>query len=263
MTQWQIQRPEYGINVCMDWIYLSPHPDDVALSCGGLLWEQVQAGDRPQVWTICAGDPPPGPLSPFAATLQRRWGSGLRASQERRLEDIQSCNRMQATYRHFQVPDCIYRREDRHGAYLYTSEESLFGQLDEREAGLVEWLRQEFSRALPNEVQLVCPLSLGGHVDHRLTRAAAERLDETLWYYADYPYALNHDDRMVQFIQPAWEASWFPISEVGMAAWEEAVAAHSSQISTFWPDPDAMRAALRAYARQANGGLGIRLWRSG
>jgi LmbE family N-acetylglucosaminyl deacetylase len=263
MNKRQIQRPDYGINVSMDWIYLSPHPDDVALSCGGLLWEQAQAGERPQVWTVCAGDPPAGPLSPFAVALQRRWKTGLAASQERRREDVQSCNRMQATYRHFPVPDCIYRREGWHGAHLYTSEESLFGPLDEREAGLVEWLRQEFERGLPNGARLVCPLSLGGHVDHRLTRAAAEGLGEALWYYADYPYALNHGEPPAHFPKSAWETSWFPISEAGMAAWEEAAAAHRSQISTFWPNLDSMRSALRAYAQQAKGGLGVRLWRSG
>ncbi len=246
----------------MDWIYLSPHPDDVALSCGGLLWEQAQAGNRAQVWTICASDPPAGPVSPFAAALQARWGTPFEASRQRRLEDVQSCNVMRAAYWHFPLPDCIYRRADKAGAYLYTSEESLFGPLDEREAGLVEWLREVFAQKLPEGVQLACPLSLGGHVDHRLTRLAAERLGQTLWYYADYPYVLDHGHQLAQFIQPSWQARWFPISEAGMAAWEAAVAAHHSQISTFWTDAEAMRAALRAYARQEGDSPGVRLWKS-
>jgi len=70
------------------WIYLSPHLDDAALSCGGLLWEQSQAGDEVAVWSICAGDPPPGRLSPFARSLQARWGTGSRSAAERRLGEL-------------------------------------------------------------------------------------------------------------------------------------------------------------------------------
>jgi LmbE family N-acetylglucosaminyl deacetylase len=247
----------------MDWIYLSPHPDDVALSCGGLLWEQAEVGDRPQVWTICAGDPPLGQLSPFAAALQNRWETGAAASQQRRLEDINSCRFLQAGYRHFPVPDCIYRRDEEERIFLYTSEESLFGPLDKREMGLVERLREGLAQALPEGAQLVCPMGVSGHVDHRLTRIAAERLGDVCWYYAEYPYILDRGDQLEQFIVPTWEETWFPISAAGMEAWEAAVAAHRSQISTFWPDLDAMRAALRAYARHAGGELGVKLWRPG
>jgi LmbE family N-acetylglucosaminyl deacetylase len=247
----------------MDWIYLSPHPDDVALSCGGLLWEQAKAGDLPQVWTICAGDPPPGPVSNFAAALQGRWGTGAEASQLRRQEDIQSCRLMRSAYRHFPLPDCIYRQDKKGHTFLYTTEESLFGPLDKREARLVERLTAELAEALPGGAQLVCPLSVGGHVDHRLTRLAAERLGTDCWFYADFPYNLDHGDQLAHFTQTAWKETWFPISMAGMQAWEAAVAAHRSQISTFWPDLEAMRAALGAYAQRTDGSLGVRLWRSG
>jgi len=68
----------------MNWIYLSPHLDDVALSVGGLLWEQSQAGEQVAVWTICAGDPPPGDFAAFAQTLHARWGIGIEAAAARR-----------------------------------------------------------------------------------------------------------------------------------------------------------------------------------
>ena len=215
------------------------------------------------MWTICAGDPPPGPLSPFAVALQNRWETGATASQRRRQEDIESCRFLQAEYHHFPLPDCIYRRDQEQSAYLYTSEESLFGPLDKREVGLVERLKEELAKVLPEGAQLVCPLGVGGHVDHRLTRKAAERLGGMCWYYAEYPYILDDGEQLAQTTQTTWEESWFPISAAGMEAWAAAVAAHRSQISTFWSDPDAMRAALRAYARQADGELRLRLWRSG
>jgi len=42
----------------MHWIYLSPHLDDAVLSCGGIIWQQVQSGHQVEIWTICAADPP-------------------------------------------------------------------------------------------------------------------------------------------------------------------------------------------------------------
>jgi LmbE family N-acetylglucosaminyl deacetylase len=50
----------------MRWIYLSPHFDDAVLSCGGLIFEQARQGIPIEIWTIFAGNPPPGPLSMFA-----------------------------------------------------------------------------------------------------------------------------------------------------------------------------------------------------
>ena len=68
----------------MEWIFISPHLDDIALSCGGLVWELAHAGDQVSIWTICAGEPPVAPLSPFAESLHDRWQTGAEATQRRR-----------------------------------------------------------------------------------------------------------------------------------------------------------------------------------
>ncbi len=131
-------------------------------------------------------------------------------------------------------------------------------------AGSTE-LAQSLGRPAPNlerndterDIKLVCPLTLGGHVDHRLVRAALESLGQSLWYYADYPYVLDHAGELTHLQGLGWETVVFPISERGLKAWEQAVAAHASQISTFWPGLDSMKAALRDYLQQ----VGITLWR--
>ena len=239
----------------MEWIYLSPHFDDAALSCGGLAWEQAQAGQAASIWTICAGEPRESLRSSFIETLHSRWGMEAGAVARRREEDILSCREMGASYRHLQTPDCIYRGS---GEPFYTSEESLFGGLHPSEEGLIAALSAELSQAVPPEAEIVCPLALGGHVDHQLTRAAAERLDRSLWYYADYPYVLKAAEELDQLKQAGWEAVKFRISSAGMCAWEAAVSAHASQISTFWTGLDEMRTALRAYCSSR---VGLQLWR--
>jgi LmbE family N-acetylglucosaminyl deacetylase len=242
----------------MEWIYLSPHFDDVALSCGGLLWEQAQAGDTAAVWTVCAAEVPPGSLSPFAQSLHERWGTELATIVQRRAEDVRSIHLLGAGARYFGFPDCIYRRDADSGVHLYASEEALFGELHPTEDSLVAQLSTELAQEIPVGAQVVAPLALGGHVDHRLVRAAAEKLETPLWYYADYPY-----------IEESGEAEWvrleekehldFAVSEAGVEAWVASIAAHASQISTFWPDREAMQAAIKAYHQQVGG---VRLFRS-
>jgi LmbE family N-acetylglucosaminyl deacetylase len=243
----------------MPWIYLSPHLDDVALSCGGLVWEQTRAGVPVEIWTICAGDPPDRPLSPFARELHTRWETGLPASAARRQEDIAACRQLSAGYRHFPYADCIYRSDPNSGAYLYPDREAIFGALHPAESGLVDALAAALRRLLPEDATVVCPLAIGGHVDHRLVRLAASKLPGRLWFYADFPYVQEAATELAALERAGWERRIFPISPPGMEAWAAAVSAHVSQISSFWPDLESMRAALQDYDRLSGG---IPLWRS-
>jgi len=243
----------------MEWIYLSPHLDDIALSCGGLVWEQSQAQQHVSIITICAGDPPPGEISPFANSLHARWETGPQAIAQRRQEDLVSCRIMGAAAHHMPVPDCIYRRGGVANLPLYASEESLTGPLHPEEDRLVDDLAAMLAKSIPSEAQVVSPLALGNHVDHNLTRKAAENLGIRLWYYADYPYVLKNTQIIARLEQEGWGNQFFPISAQGVDIWLEAIAAHASQISTFWLDLDSMKARVRLYIQSEQG---IRLWKS-
>ena len=242
----------------MPWIYLSPHPDDVALSCGGLVWEQVHSGEEVSLWTICAGDPPPGRLSPFAESLQTRWGTGQEACADRRAEDLRSCAVLGAVARHFTIPDCIYRRSTKSRAALYDSEEAIYGNIHSEEATLVLRLGQLLAGTLDKSANVVCPIGVGGHVDHRLVRAAAEKCGCSLWYYADYPYVLKNETPASFLLQPGCQARLFPISDPALFGWAACIAEHASQINSFWPSLTAMRAGIEKYCRDQGG---VRLWR--
>ena len=234
----------------MDWVYLSPHLDDVALSVGGLLWEQSNLGKRVSVWTICAGDPPPGDLSPFAKSLQTRWETEEDSMSVRRAEDIRSCHTLGAEHLHFNIPDCIYRRSQHDGKYLYASEEALWIPVHPDEDLLVVQIADELAKNLTPNTQVVCPLTLGNHVDHRLTRLAAEKLDTHLLFYADYPYVLEAESfkSLENYTQER-----FLLSPQGLISWKNSISAHQSQISTFWPSLDDMHEAIQKYYQQMDG----------
>jgi LmbE family N-acetylglucosaminyl deacetylase len=238
----------------MDLIYLSPHFDDVALSLGGLIFEQTRSGQNVTILTICAGDPPSGDFSPFAESLHVRWGIGREAIRERRAEDIESCRRLGASYHHLKIPDCIYRRSSRTKEHLYNSESALWIPVHPDEALLIDDISSKIREIQPFKGALICPLTLGNHVDHRLTRAAAERVDVPLQYYADYPYVVKAD---LSSIATDLKPMKYTITPDGMLAWQDAVAAHRSQISTFWKDLDEMGSAIQMFYQQMGG---IWLW---
>jgi LmbE family N-acetylglucosaminyl deacetylase len=242
----------------MNWIFLSPHFDDVALSCGGLVWERASTGDTISIWTVCAGKPPRRELSAYAQLHHERWATGALAVEQRRSEDITSCAMMNASYRHFDIPDCIYRPRQKNIPHYYTSGDDIFGSVHPAEKrNLVRRLTRIFSEQIPPDAQVVCPLSLGNHVDHQITRRAAEQaakyLDQALLFYADYPYAAQQAEQIIRYQQMRWECVRFDISEEGLEAWFASIAAHRSQISTFWAKDNQMQADIRAYSQLQKG----------
>lgn len=241
----------------MKWIYLSPHLDDVALSCGGLVWEQAHAGDQVSIWTICAGDPPSNESTPIIRKMHTLWKIEEEVIGHRRIEDTLSCQCLGADYRHFSIPEAIYRRSPVNGAFLYTSVRKRRGDVHREDIKLVEYLTHTFRQEMSTDDQLVCPLSLGGHVDHRLVRIAAESIGHQIWYYADYPYITRPWIRLRTRFSVLAE-TLIPISERGLDAWVQSVAAHASQISSYWRDLSSMEVAIRVYCRKVGG---IRLWR--
>lgn len=239
-------------NYGMRWIYLSPHFDDIVLSCGGLVWEQVRTGQAVEVWTVCAGVPASGePLSEFALSLHRRWQTGLEAVAIRRQEDEAALRQLGVQMRYSDLPDCIYRRIP--GGWLVNGEEDLWVNVHPDEQPVVDRLANWIDEQLRPDDILVSPMTLGNHVDHFLVRAAAEgSTAKRLAFYADYPYAVQ-PNALAGKLDEAWHKHCFTVSADALAVWQAAVACYQSQISTFWGGLDEMRAALNSYWRDGGG----------
>lgn len=250
----------------MQTIFLSPHFDDVALSCGGLVWQKIQAGEQVSIWTILAGNPPPGPLSEFAQKLHTRWQTGGQAVSQRQEEDISSCGILGADYRHFSVPECIYRFTETQPLsgvkpatgrqHLYT-EDTYLGPIHPEDEALIKMLVEKLQNEIPDQSLIISPLAIGGHVDHRLVRAVAERTNRQILYYADYPYCIKEPHKLEELENRGWKKITYQLPDEGLLTWQKAVAAHNSQISTFWEDLNSMAEAIKAYSQQIGGSI---LW---
>jgi LmbE family N-acetylglucosaminyl deacetylase len=219
---------------------LSPHFDDAVLSCGAQIWDRTQRGERVLIATVCAAAPPPPEgLSPYAFSLHERWQA--QGNFDRAAEDRRAVTHLNATPWHMRYSDCIYRRAPS-GTSLYNSDEDIFGSIAPQEMPLIDEVARVFKQfeieLSPNALVMV-PRAIGNHVDHQLTRAAAEK-----WlishprlrfqHYADYPYA---DYPYAESIPGGEE---LPISPVGIRHTIQSLRAYASQISSFWPDDSTM-----------------------
>lgn len=246
-----------------DAIYLSPHLDDVVLSCGGRIHQQSRAGRRILVITVFAGIPERYGITAFTRELEARWGGTDDAIAVRRREDMAALDVLAATGQHLDWPDCVYRgapvgdgwAPSSDTAY-YPTEESIFGEIHPEEEN---WHQQLVAALVPHlttspSAEWYAPLAVGHHVDHLLVRRAAIALQTRgidMAYYEDYPYA--GDQGAIARAQSPWETTCWrqkvhPLDESAVRAKVQAIACHRSQISTFWPNLEAMAQAVREQA---------------
>jgi len=211
----------------MRWIYLSPHLDDAALSAGGLIYEQSQAGIPVEIWSFMCGYAPEVDVSPFAQVLHQLWGfsSAEETTRMRREEDRKAAAILGASVVHFDFLDCIYRRGT-DGEWLY-SEISV--PPHPQDANLPSQIAEAISTRLQPDDMLVCQLSVGSHVDHVLVRQGAELLGRHLLYDIDVPYIFYTPEEFAPK-SAGMEASVSPITETSLRFWKEAVLAYGSQI---------------------------------
>lgn len=255
----------------MQAVYLSPHLDDAALSCGGLIHQQAQQRVRPLVITCFAGVPDYRTLSPFATMQHQRWGKTVNPTECRRREDAMAMACLGAEYEHWEYLDCIYRRHPNNGEFLYADEEALFSTIADVDCHLIDELAARLKR-LPSagRALLYAPLAVGQHVDHQLVfRAVLKARSDGLqvWFYEDYPYAENHQ-KLVQALQ-LWTVPPMPIvyalGEEDIETKIAAIQLYSSQLSVLFGDEATVSSRIRMRALAVGGGqsYGERYWKDG
>lgn len=256
-----------SLNASYAHIYLSPHLDDAALSCGGSIARFVAAGDPVLVVNICSGSPPAdSPLSAFAQQLHARWGLPPDAAVQRRLhEDIEALETLGADSYQLDLLDAIYR-----SPADYQNDATLFGPVapgDPLVAALLARLEPLAAR-FPAAI-IYAPLGVGNHVDHQATYQAAMALAQrgyTVACYEDLPYATVPGALEQRLEQIGGAAMFLPtVTAIDAAITRKisAIEAYASQIGTLFGDGTQMERAIRAYAeglRPESNTYGERIW---
>ena len=264
----------------MQHIILSPHYDDAALSCGGMIAQRTAAGDQVVVTTVFGGRADPAKLSPFAQSIHARPGAADDLIAQRLAEEYQALAILHAKARPGDYLDCIYRQEEPGGRWLYDREEAIFGPIDPADAALVEELAAVFAALAPHPDQctIYAPLAVGCHVDHQVVRQAAMQLLEASYevlFYEDYPYVVRDRAGLPAALERfktsgGWRPRPVVLSRQDLDCKIAAVAAYASQLGVlFGTDgvaaPQDVSGALDGFARFTaretdSGRFAERLW---
>lgn len=234
-------------------IVLSPHYDDAALSCGGLIAQLSAAGEYTVVATLFGGKPDYSQLSPFAQEIHGRPLAGADPIDQRRAEERAALALLAAESRPGAFLDCIYRQEEAAARWLYASEAALFGPVDPADDALVQELAHCLAALAPAAPRCVlyAPLAVGNHVDHQIARRSARLLSDqgyTVWHYEDYPYITREPAGLAASLgEPGrWRSRLTPLSPADALRKRAAVLAYASQLEVLFPGDGPIEARVSA-----------------
>lgn len=188
------------------YLFLSPHLDDVALSCSALVAE-LAPHHRVTVATFFTEAPPPPHTLSARAFLRQCGATGAQELYaDRRAEDQAVMGGLGVDVVHLGLTEALFR--ERAGgatagrlpwppmftrAYPTYRYHVVRGPIPRRDRHTVEavgerlldWVGRSGARTV------VAPMGVGGHADHRIVADRAERLLPDAVFYADLPYALS------------------------------------------------------------------------
>lgn len=246
-------------------LFLAPHFDDVALSCGGEVAQLVAAGEHVAIATIFAGAPPAAmPLTPYAQWHLAEWGvaSVAEALAVRRSEDETAAAILGATVHLLPFVDGVFRGD------RYHSWDELRSHLTPADATLPAEIADALMKrhVIGPETIITGPLAIGRHVDHQAVFAAMQALATRgipVRGYEDYPYAADAAEYASRMAAPDLAETASEVIDI--TQWLEtkvrAIGCYTSQLALLFPDTP-MPEAVRAYGNRIAGGTGVaeRFW---
>jgi LmbE family N-acetylglucosaminyl deacetylase len=254
-------------------VFLSPHYDDIAISCGGTARLLADHGRQPIVALIFGSEPAPDyQHTAFAERMHRDWGldaSSVIAS--RRAEEAVASKVLGTTDRFLPFHDAIYRGD------RYLGDVDLFSLPTDDE---MESLPTAIAEAAgltgdpDGDTRIYTPLGAGKHVDHQLAFATGVELAAKgwdVWFYEDLPYSIKpgvHADRLATAGVALTEAAHIDVSSVWTAK-IDAIMSYPSQLETVFgryigagSTRDEIDAVMRGFATGIDGKHAIeRFWR--
>lgn len=227
-------------------LFVSPHLDDVAFSCGGTLAAMAEQGWH-TIMATCFTATVPAPTGfALACQLDKGLGSGIDYMALRREEDREAADILGVgSLRWLDLPEAPHRG--------YDSAPALFAGLrdgDEIWRDLAARLQLLIEEAAPD--QIFAPQGLGGHADHRQTIRAVQAVADTVpvAWYRDTPYAIRNPAAAPFVIAP--KAATVPIGAT-LDRKIRSACAYTSQIGFQFGGADGVAAALRAFTASEGG----------
>jgi LmbE family N-acetylglucosaminyl deacetylase len=227
-----------------DNIYLSPHPDDAALSCGGTIVSRNNEGKRQLVVTLCTAIPD---------CVQQMWS--IRLIEEKHGMDTLGTDCLMGN-----ILDAPFRHNSYKGDSLFELPQSDDTMLNET-MFILDRLAQQNRNAL-----LHAPLGVGNHVDHVNAFNAAQKSwpQEKLLFYEDIPYTVHDPDaieKRIVAIGKKMDLETVDISD-SFDKKMDAVSKYRSQVCFLFDTNNIALTVLKTEAQRVlPDGLGERFWK--
>ena len=236
-------------------LFISPHLDDVAFSCGGTFATLAQAGWQCVLLTVFTRSVPDPTGFALACQTDKGFGPEVDYLALRRQEDALAAQHLgAAAVRWLDLPEAPHRG--------YHSPAALFADLlptDEVGQTLRPLLEAELAATAP---QLVfAPQGLGLHVDHRqviqAVRAVVPLALPVLWY-RDTPYIIRQPDaRSAPELPSGLTEVALPLPAAALAAKVAASQSYASQIGFQFGGVEPVRTKLTQLAETEGQAAGL------
>jgi len=223
-------------------LFLSPHFDDAAFSCGGLLAQLGDAGWRTVMATAFTTTVLPAAGFALACQLDKGLGPEIDYMALRRDEDRAAAAILGVSdLRWLGLPEAPHRG--------YASAPELFGAVASAD-NIWRTLAAEIA-ALVDEMQpslVLAPQGLGNHVDHRqMIRAVLQVSPPHLAFYRDTPYAIRNPGAVAYVNEPGMQGCVVGIAD-GLQRKIAASCAYASQVGFQFGSPASLEATLGEFA---------------
>jgi LmbE family N-acetylglucosaminyl deacetylase len=205
MSVASLSRIEGSLATNNPWLFLSPHLDDAVLSCGALM--ESAAGSRKVVVATLFTESGPAPHTRAARSFLRQCSARDAGSlfEARRREDAAVLSELGVQFVHLGATDALFRKRQemmlgsgalgravpelvhRYPTYRF---DIALGRISRADASLISIFRDTVAGLIEqHSAELVfCPVGVGRHVDHLITRMVGEHFAEHVVFYSDFPY---------------------------------------------------------------------------
>jgi LmbE family N-acetylglucosaminyl deacetylase len=186
--------------------FISPHLDDAALSCGGLINYLSDKTSVSVVSVFTAVSSHPYTLSARAYLRQCKNPDAKKLFDQRKEEDRKIFNLRGVKTIHLDFIDAQWRKKDRlnflerivsriipeishiYPIYRWHVVSGVISKLDKK---MIDEIKEALSQIINSDQKSIvfCPLGIGKHVDHIITRECClEIFDHNLGLWSDFPY---------------------------------------------------------------------------
>lgn len=241
-------------------IILSPHLDDAALSCGGLMEFLSKRKSSSLVISIYCGNPPP--VKNKDGTLRTPQRKGYVNPRLRRREDVAAMHAANADFVHLGFADGIYRRSPLSGQIIYRHAHERWVAPRVDDLGHIEELYLVLKQLCMGlgRILLVSPMGIGQHVDHTIVARVALRLAEqgvSLMFYEDFPYVVStsvgsgeQDGPAIALKRLGRKPGDRMVLPVNVAAKAHLISHYESQIPALFEGENGLLSALQSHQHQ-------------